>query len=178
MAPTGISLEAVWVCVCVCVMLYGEKVERQKALNFRSGTFHSVSQPWKPTFPKVLFAPEWAMVFPVVMYGRESWTRKKAECRRIDSLEKTDAGKDWRQEEKGSAEDEMVGWHHRLNGHEFEPAPGDGGGQRSLVCCSPWGCKESDTTYWLNNTTVVIGCFCALMVEFRSCNRDRMTCKA
>ena len=72
----------------------------------------------------------------------------------------------------------MVGWHHRLNGHEFEPAPGDGGGQRSLVCCSPWGCKESDTTYCLKNTTVVIGCFCALMVEFRSCNRDRMTCKA
>ena len=42
-------------------------------------------------------------------------------------------------------EDEMVGWHHRLNGHEFEKTPGDSEGQRSLVCCSPWGCKESDT---------------------------------
>ena len=48
-------------------------------------------------------------------------------------------------------EDEMVGWHHRINGHEFEQAPGVGDGQRSLVCCSPWGCKESDTTEPLNN---------------------------
>jgi len=45
----------------------------------------------------------------------------------------------------------MVGWHHRLNGHEFEQAPGDGKGQRSLACCSPWGHKESDTTERLNN---------------------------
>ena len=43
-------------------------------------------------------------------------------------------------------EDEMAGWHHRLNGHEFEQAPGDGEGQGSLECCSPWDCKESDTT--------------------------------
>ena len=57
-----------------------------------------------------------------------------------------DAGKDWGQEEKGMTEDEMVGWHHQLNGHEFEQAPGDGEGQGSLVCCSPWGHKESDTT--------------------------------
>ena len=62
-----------------------------------------------------------------------------------------DAGKDWRQEEKGMTEDEMVGWHHRLNGHEFEQAPGDGEGQGSLACCSPWGRKESDTTEWLKN---------------------------
>ena len=55
-------------------------------------------------------------------------------------------GKIERQEEKGATEDEMVGWHHRLNGHEAEQTPGDGGGQRSLVCCSPWGRKESDTT--------------------------------
>ena len=52
-----------------------------------------------------------------------------------------DAGKDWRQEEKGTTEDEMVGWHHRLDGHEFEQAPGVGDGQRSLACCSPWDCK-------------------------------------
>ena len=57
-----------------------------------------------------------------------------------------DAGKDRRQEEKGATEDEMVGWHNRLNGHNFEQAPGDGEGQGSLACCSPWGCKESDTT--------------------------------
>ena len=57
-----------------------------------------------------------------------------------------DAGKDWRQEEKGMTEDEMVGWHHRLNGHEFEQALRDGEGWGSLVCCSPWGRKELDTT--------------------------------
>ena len=152
---------------------------------------------------------DWAtslMVFPVVMYGYESWTIKKAECQRIDSSElwcwrrKTlgspldckeikpvnpkwnqswifvgrtdveaetpilwpsdakswliwkdpDAGKDWRQEEKGTTEDEMVGWHHRLDGHEFEQALGVDDGQGGLAYYSPWGCKESDTTEWLN----------------------------
>ena len=63
-----------------------------------------------------------------------------------------DAGKNWRQEEKGTIEDEMVGWHHWLNGHEFEQAPGDGEGQGILVCCSLWGCKELNTTEWLNWT--------------------------
>ena len=48
-------------------------------------------------------------------------------------------------------EDEMVGWHHRLNGHEFEQAPGDSEGQGSLACCSPWGHEESDRTWQLNN---------------------------
>ena len=55
-----------------------------------------------------------------------------------------DAVKDWRQEEKEMTEDEMAGWHHWLNGHEFEQAPGDSEGQESLGCCSPWGHKESD----------------------------------
>ena len=59
-----------------------------------------------------------------------------------------DAGKDWRQE-KGMAEDEMVGWHHQLNGHEFENSPGVGTGQGGLACCSSWGHKESDTTDWV-----------------------------
>ena len=67
-----------------------------------------------------------------------------------DSLEKSYNRKDWRQE-KGMTEDEMVGWHHRLNGHEFEQTPGDGEGQGSLAFCSPWGRKESDTTEQLNN---------------------------
>ena len=62
-----------------------------------------------------------------------------------------DAGKVWRQE-KGMTEDKMVGWHHWLNGHEFEQAPGIGDGQGSLACCSPRSCKESDTTEWLNWT--------------------------
>ena len=57
-----------------------------------------------------------------------------------------DAGKDWGQGEKGMTEDEMVGWHHWLNGPEFEQALGVGDGQGSLVCCSPWGCKELNIT--------------------------------
>ena len=67
-----------------------------------------------------------------------------------------DAGNDWRQEEKGMTEDKMVGWHHRLNGHEFEKTPGDSEGQGSLVCYSPWGRKESDTTYQLNNVNYLL----------------------
>ena len=62
-----------------------------------------------------------------------------------------DAGKDWRQEEKGTTKDEMVGWHHWLSGHEFEQTLGVGDGQGGLVCCSPWGLKESDTTERQNN---------------------------
>ena len=61
-----------------------------------------------------------------------------------------DAGKDWGQEEKGTTEDEMIEWHHQLNGHEFEQAPGVNDGQGSLVCCSPWVSKESDKTERLN----------------------------
>ena len=139
------------------------------------------------------------MVFPVVMYGCESWTVKKAEHRRIDasevwcwrrllrvpwtvrrsnqsilreispgisleglmlklklqyfghlmwsvdSLEMTDAGRDWGQEEKGTTEDEMAGCHHWLDGHESEWTPGVVDGQGGLVCCDSWGRKESDT---------------------------------
>ena len=147
-----------------------------------------------------------AKVFPVVVYGCESWTIKKAEhwridafelwywrrlfrgpwtamrynqsilkeispgCSleammlklklqyfghllwRVDSLEKTDAGRDWGQEEKGTTKDEMAGWHHRLDGHEFEWTLGVGDGQGSLVCCSSWDHKELDVTEWLNWT--------------------------
>ena len=66
----------------------------------------------------------------------------------------SDAGKDWWQEDKGMTEDEMVRWHHRLNGHEFEQVLGHGVGQGSLVCCSPWGHKESDMTERLNNNII------------------------
>ena len=69
-----------------------------------------------------------------------------------------DAGKDRRQEEKGTTEDEMIGWHHPLNGHEFEQAPGDDEGQGSLVRCCPWGHKESDMTERLNTTTNSVRC--------------------
>ena len=67
-----------------------------------------------------------------------------------------DAGKDCGQEEKGTTENEMVGWHHWLNGHESEQALGDGEGQGGLTCCSPWGCKELDTTEQLNNSLSLI----------------------
>ena len=150
-----------------------------------------------------------AMVFPVVMYGCESWTIKEAEYQRcfwMVVVEKTlenplackdikpvdhkgnqswmffgrtdveaetpvlwppdvkswliwkdpDAGKDWRQEEKGMRENEMVGWHHRLNGHESEQTPGAGDGQGSLVCYSPWSRKELDTTEQVNWTELKI----------------------
>ena len=145
--------------------------------------------------------PVKAMDFPVVTYGCESWTVKKAEYRRIDAFElwcwrrlqpvnpkgnqswifiwRTDAeaetpilwpsdaknwliwkdpdpGKDWRHEEKGMTEDEMVGWHHQLNGHEFEQVLGIGDGQGSLACCSSWGHKELDMTEQLNWTEIDI----------------------
>ena len=78
-----------------------------------------------------------------------------------------DAGKDWQQEEKEMREDEMVGWHHQFNGHEFEEIPGDSEGQGSLVCCNPWGRKESDTTDQLNNKVYGSG---ALRVFTLPCN--------
>ena len=76
----------------------------------------------------------------------KSWLIRKA----------PDAEKDWRQEEKGTIEDEMAGWHHWLNGHEFEQALGDSEGQGILVCCSPWGCKELNTDEQLNWTEVKV----------------------
>ena len=155
----------------------------------------------------------WLTYFPVVMYGYESWTRKKAENQRTDAFElwcwkrllrvpwtarrsnqsiikeissgcsleglmlkletpilwppdakswliwkDPDAGKDWGQEEKGMVEDEMVGWHHQLNGHGFRWTPGIGDGQWGLECCGSWGCKELDTTKRLN-WTELLNCF-------------------
>ena len=101
---------------------------------------------------------------PVNLKGNQSWIF----IRRTDAVAKAtmlwlpsvknqltgkdpDAGKDWRQEEKGTSENEIVGWHHRLNEHEFEQAPGDGEGQGSLACCSLWGGKELGMTEQLNN---------------------------
>ena len=73
-----------------------------------------------------------------------------------------DAGKDWRQVEKGAKEDKIVGWHHRLKGHEFEQTPGDRRGQRSLACCSPRGCKELDVTEGLNDRSLRGWVLCVL----------------
>ena len=67
-----------------------------------------------------------------------------------------DAGKDWGQKEKRATEVGMAGWHHQLKKHEFEQTPGDSEGKRSLECCSPWSCKQSDTTEQLNNNIMLI----------------------
>ena len=64
----------------------------------------------------------------------------------------SDAGRDWRQEEKGKTEDEIAGWHHRLDAHEFWWTPGVGDGQGGLACCGLWGCEELDKTERLNWT--------------------------
>ena len=71
---------------------------------------------------------------------------------RVDSLEDSDAGRDWGQEEKGTTEDEMAGWHHRLDGRESEWTLGVCDGQGGLACCNSWGRKELDMTEWLNWT--------------------------
>ena len=85
-----------------------------------------------------------------------------------------DDGKDWRQKEQGMKEDEMAVWHHQLGGHEFEQAPGVGDGQGSLACCSPWDCKESHMTEWVNWTEcflVIRSCiFSRNMMETTLCS--------
>ena len=112
---------------------------------------------------KTLESPlDWKDIKPINPKGNQSWifigrTDAEAETPIIWPLDvknwliwkDPDAGKDWRQE-KGVTEDEMVGWHYRLDGHEFEQALGVGDGQGSLAWGSPWGRKESDTAEQLN----------------------------
>ena len=114
---------------------------------------------WTVVLEKTLESPlDCKEIQPVHLKGDQSWVfigRSQVEAETLilwppDAKswlfwKDPDAGKDWGQEEKGTTEDEMVGWHHQLNGHEFEQAPGDGEGQGSLVCCSPCGHRESDT---------------------------------
>ena len=125
---------------------------------------------WTVVLEKTLESPlDCKEIQPINPKGNQSWifigrTDAEAEAPILWPLHSKnwligrdpDAGQDWRQEEKGMIEDEMVGWHHRLDGHEFEQALGVGDGQGSLVCCSPWGCKESDTTERLNWTKVSV----------------------
>ena len=119
---------------------------------------------WTVVLEKTLESPlACKEIQPVHPKGNQSWVfigRTDAEAETlifwtIDAKncligKDPDAGKDWRWEEKGTTDGEMVGWHHRLDGHEFAWAPGVGDGQGSLACCSPWGCKEWDTTEQLN----------------------------
>ena len=123
---------------------------------------------WTVVLEKTLESPlDWEEIQPVHPKGNQSWlfirrTDAEAETPVLwppDAKnwligKDTDAGKDWRPEKKGTTEDENVGWHHQLNGHEFEQAPEVGDGQGNLAFCSPWGHKESDTTKWLNWTEI------------------------
>ena len=86
---------------------------------------------------------------------------------RVDSLEKTDAWRDWGQEEKGTTEDEMAGWNHGLDGRESEWTPGVGDGQGGLACCDSWGRKESDTTEWLNWTELNANAYMAVQKKWK-----------
>ena len=126
---------------------------------------------WTVVLEKTLESPlNCKYIKPVHPLGNQSWIF----IGRIDAEAKTpilwppdvkkwligkdpDAGKDWRQEEKGMTEDEMVGWHHWLDGHEFEQDPGVGKGHRSLACCSPKSRKELDTIEWLNWKPLTVG---------------------
>ena len=119
---------------------------------------------WTVVLEKTLESPlDCKEIQPVHPKGDQSWiftgrTDAKAETPILWSPDAKnwliwkdpDSGKDWSWEEKGTTEDEMVGWHHRLSGQEFESTPGVGDGQGSLACCSPWGRKESDRTERLN----------------------------
>ena len=123
---------------------------------------------WTVMLEKTVESPlDWKETKPVNPKGNQSWifigrTDTEAEIPIVWPLvvknwligKNSDAGKDWRQEEKGTTEDKTVGWHHQLGGHEFEQAPWVGDGQGSLACCSPWGHKESDMTKQLNWTWV------------------------
>ena len=78
----------------------------------------------------------------------------------------SDVGRDWGQEEKGTTEDEMAGWYHQLDGHEFEWTPGAGDRQGGLACCDSWGHKKSDTTEQLNWTEHIYQLKCKVTNEF------------
>ena len=121
---------------------------------------------WTTVLEKTLESPlDWKEIQPVNPKGNQSWiflgrTDNEAETPILWPpgvkswliWKDSDAGRDWGQEEKGTTQDEMVEWHHWLNGHEFEQALGDGEGQEGLVCCSPWGRKEPGTIERLNWT--------------------------
>ena len=91
---------------------------------------------------------------------------------RVYSLKKTDAGRDWDQEEKGTTEEEMAGWHHGLDGRESEWTLGVGDGQGGLACCDSCGCKESDTTEWLNWTEQPKLQIINISIQFSLCKNE------
>ena len=125
---------------------------------------------WTVVLKKTLESPlDCKEIQPVHPKGDQSWIfmgRTDAEAETLvlrppdtkNWLTFPDAGKDWRQAVKGMTEDEIVGWHHRLDGHEFELTPGVCDGQGGLACCSPWGCRESTgLSDWTELVRVALG---------------------
>ena len=141
--------------------LYGKKAERHKESWVPTNWWF-----WTVVLEKTLENPaDCKEIKPVNPKGNHSWifigiTDAEAkvpilwppDAKNWLIWKDPDAGKDWKQEEKGTTEGEMVGWHYQLNGHESEQALGVGDGQGSLACCSPWGPKELYVTEWLNWT--------------------------
>ena len=148
------------------VMVFSSSYVRMWELDYKESWVQKNWCFWTVVLEKTLESPlDCKKIQPVSPKGNQSWifmgrTDAKAEtpilwppdAKNWLTWKDPDAGKDWRQEEKGMTEDEMVGWHHQLDGHELEQAPGVGDGQGSLACCSPWGCKELDMTERLNWT--------------------------
>ena len=140
----------------VTVHLYVKKAEHQRIDAFELWCWRRLRVPWTAgrSNQSILkeINPEYSL--EGLMLKLKLWYFGHLMGRTV-SLEKKDpdGGKDWGQEDKGATRDKMVGCHHQSNGHEFEQARGDGEGQGSLACCSPWGCKESDTTERLNNNS-------------------------
>ena len=147
------------------VVMYGCELDHNESWALKNWYF------WTVVLEKTLESPlDYKEIKLVNPKGNQSWIfigRTDAEVESpilwpLDAKnwligKDPDAEKDWRQEEKGTTEDEMVGWHHQFNGPQFEQAPGVGDGQGSLACNSPWGHRESDTTEWLNWTEWYFG---------------------
>ena len=147
---------------------------------------------WSVVLEKALESPlDCKKIQPVHPKGDQSWVfmgRTNAEAETLVVWppdvkswliwEDPDVGKDWGQEEKGTTEDEMVGWHHRLDGHGFGWTPGVGDGQGGLECCDSWGCKELDTTERLNWLTDWLKFECVVALGLGRPNCFTVLCKA
>ena len=126
------------------------KAEHQRIDSFELWCWRRLESPldWKEIKPPVLkeISPEYSLEGLMLKLKLQYLDHL---MRRTDSLERTLMLENWKREEKGTTEDEMAGWHHRLDEHKFEQTLGVGEGQGSLACCSPWGCEELDTTEWI-----------------------------
>ena len=146
------------------VIMYGCELDCEESWAPKNWCF------WTVVLEKTLESPlDCKEIQPVHAKGDQSWmfigrTDAKAEtpilwpphAKNWLIGKDSDDGRDWGQEEKGTTEDEMAGWHHWLNGLEFGWTPGVGDGQGGLAFCDSWDCKESDMTEWLNWTELIM----------------------